>query len=463
MDGCNNAIRRGDVESVKKILSEGLDVNQFNSRGVSPLMVACQNGRLDMIRLLLNGDAKVDLQNRKGWSVLMKAIDRNRVGSNHIEVVKLLLEYDPNLELKTTMGLSALTIAYNKRDMKMIELLVQKGVQVNDENLKSGLSLAIFSGNIIVSKLFLERGAEKSNVLTEACFFNNSDFVKALLETNLFQVNELDKSGTSALVKASMSGYCEVVQVLLDFGADIHLKDRSGVSALKGAVQMFHHETIKLLLEKGALVKTSEGATILMTAMDSMHGFSDSGVIKLLLDHGADVGKDALNFSINRNLVDILKLLVVKSTQVHLQEVVYQNNSVQVARLFIENLSEVNFRRNGVTPLMLYCNLGDLALAKLLLEKGAQVDLLDNSGRSALLYAARSSRYELVELLLQKSRESLTIYTDDGESVLNILQSNSHHILVSLTPNCYVATPCIHCMMVMRAGIYSSLSSRTYA
>lgn len=445
MGECNNAIRRGDVESVKKILSEGLDVNQFNSRGVSPLMVACQNGRLDMIRLLLNGDAKVDLQNSEGWSVLMKAIDRNHVGSNHIEVVKLLLEYDPNLELKTTKGLSALTITYIKRDMKIIELLVQKGVQVNDENLKSGLFLAIFSRNIIVSKLFLERGAEKSNVLTEACFFNNSDFVKALLETNLFQVNELDKSGTSALVKASMSGYCEVVQVLLDFGANIHLKDRSGVSALIGAVQMFHHETIKLLLEKGALVKTSEGATILMTAMRS-HCFSDSkkiGVIKLLLDHGADVGKDALMFPIIN--IDILKLLVVRSAQVHLQEVLYHNNSVQVARLFIENLSEVNFRRNGMTPLMLYCNLGDLALAKLLLEKGAQVDLLDNSGCSALLYAARSSRYELVELLLQKSRsrESLTICTDDGESVLNILQSNSRHILVSLTPNCYsdVATP----------------------
>ena len=63
-----NAVRNGDKDLVVKLLDQGVDPNKFGSssdNASSPLMVACLNGHLDLIRLLIRRGAEVDLQNER--------------------------------------------------------------------------------------------------------------------------------------------------------------------------------------------------------------------------------------------------------------------------------------------------------------------------------------------------------------------------------------------------------------
>ena len=81
-----NAVRNGDKELVVKLLDQGVDPNQFGSSGYeasSPLMVACVNRHLDLIRLLISRGAEVDLKNKS------KAMEE----SSKLEVLRILLEH----------------------------------------------------------------------------------------------------------------------------------------------------------------------------------------------------------------------------------------------------------------------------------------------------------------------------------------------------------------------------------
>jgi len=64
--------------------------------------------------------------------------------------------------------------------------------------------------------------------------------------------------GSTALMLASSNGHREVVQALLDMGAEVNAADRGGtVNALSLASSNGHREVVKLLLDKGAKVNAA--------------------------------------------------------------------------------------------------------------------------------------------------------------------------------------------------------------
>lgn len=72
-----NAVSRGDKDLVLKLLDQEVDPNQFGSQSISacsPLMVACLNGRLDLVRLLISRGADVDLHTGRHETALSKVI-----------------------------------------------------------------------------------------------------------------------------------------------------------------------------------------------------------------------------------------------------------------------------------------------------------------------------------------------------------------------------------------------------
>lgn len=89
-----------------------------------------------------------------------------------------------------------------------------------------------------------------------------------------------------------------------------------------------------------------------------------------------------------------------------LHEAVHKGNHIRVLELLAKGL-DVNVRsaeRNdyGVTPLFLACQKGDMALAKMLLDRGADVNLGKTTGSSPLHAAVEGGHRALVEFLLAK-------------------------------------------------------------
>jgi len=66
------AIAKGDVESVKKFIEYGADVNE-KSNDMTPLMIAARYNQVEIINLLILNGAKVKVTNEKGFSALKYA------------------------------------------------------------------------------------------------------------------------------------------------------------------------------------------------------------------------------------------------------------------------------------------------------------------------------------------------------------------------------------------------------
>ncbi len=180
--------------------------------------------------------------------------------------------------------------AVNRGDLPAVEHYIPNGADVNTKNKDSGgtaLIAASAQGHRDVVNLLLDKGAD---------------------------VNARDKNGVTALIPTSENGHKEVVLLLLAKGADVNAKTNKGSTALFLASQNGYKEVVKTLLAKGADVnaKTNNGATALMVAS----GLGHKEIVQALLDMGADVNaktnkeSTALMFASQKGHKEICELLI---------------------------------------------------------------------------------------------------------------------------------------------------------
>jgi len=80
------AAETGQVNTVRTLLENGVDVDAKNAKGATALWLAASNGHLEVVRLLLEKGAAVDAKNDNGVTPLWTA-----AANGHLEVVRLLL------------------------------------------------------------------------------------------------------------------------------------------------------------------------------------------------------------------------------------------------------------------------------------------------------------------------------------------------------------------------------------
>ena len=187
------------------------------------------------------------------------------------------------------------------------------------------------------------------------------------------------KDGRTPLQFAAGHGPKDLVQLLLDRGADVNAKASSGGMPLHYAAELGNKEIAELLLARGADVnaKNDIGATPLYQAVD--HGQKE--LVALLLANGADVntkadsGNTPLHWAAHDGRKDIVELLLAKNANVG------ATNNV------------------GFTPLHAAAWSGDNGIVELLLAKGANVNAKTNEGFTPLKVAIQRHN-ESVAILL---------------------------------------------------------------
>ena len=290
---------------------------------------------------------------------------------------------------KKTTGVS-LPHSESKLDHDTPGMLNEKnGASQNDESFD--LFSASSQGKLEVIEQLLEGGTpvdmqdgDGVSALMHACANGQTEAAKLLLERGA-QVDLLDDEEMCALVTASLLGHAELVKLLLEKGAQVDLQNSNGVSALMWASMTGQTEVAKLLLERGAQVdlQDDDGMSALVWANTNLEQFFEKVLLNYYaMDFWSLTMRKAINHR-NHRRTEVVKLLLERGAQVDLQD------------------------NNGQSPLMWASNMGQTEVVKLLLERGAQVDLRDNNGDSAPMLAFQSGHIETVKFL-QKEGVQIT-------------------------------------------------------
>ncbi|RMC17288.1 hypothetical protein DUI87_05869 [Hirundo rustica rustica] len=246
---------KNNVSALHPLTSDAITEGRAN--GQTPLMLAAEQGNLEIVQELLKKGANCNLEDADNWTALISAAKEG-----HAAIVAELLNYNVNLEHRDLGGWTALMWASYKGRTEVAKLLLEKGANPNITGMNSMTALIV---------------AVKGGY---------TDSVKEILKRNP-NVNLTDKDGNTALMIASKEGHTEIVQDLLDAGTYVNIPDRSGDTVLIGAVRGGHVEIVRALLHKYADIdiRGQDGETPLIKATK----MRNIEIVELLLDKGAKV------------------------------------------------------------------------------------------------------------------------------------------------------------------------------
>lgn len=242
-------IKCGDIRELNEAVKYDITAvdNFWDSIGYSLLEKATEAGLLNIVKVILKYAEK---------SILI-AVDRNynplllACLNKHMEIVKLLLNYGVNPNLmgvdRDEENVTCLTFACREEALDLLELLLKHGADPN-----------------------LLDYPDEIPPLVNACINNRINVVKPLLDYGA-NIHSNNLFGTP-LIQACRRGYLKVARLLLDRGANVNLASSYGDTPLISAVRRRppHTELIQLLLEHGAdpTIADRHGKTALEHAVE---------------------------------------------------------------------------------------------------------------------------------------------------------------------------------------------------
>lgn len=195
---------------------------------------------------------------------------------------------------------NGLIIAIKAQDVAKVKDLIEFGVDINS---RSGfeeytpLMRAVRVGNLELVKLLLENGAHvnakttrnRNTALHMATYGGMGYIVQVLLEYGA-DVKAKNRVGSEAIIVASDNSHSlKLVDMLLERGADINNVGQYGNTLLLYASLVHRGDYIQGLIDRGAEVNVQDTSPRKYTPLIKSVQFGNVGVVRVLLDNGADI------------------------------------------------------------------------------------------------------------------------------------------------------------------------------
>ena len=406
------AVSNGDLAQVNTLLKAGADPNVKNALETTPLLEAAFHSNLEIVKALLEAGADPNLPGADGQTPLM-LIARG----NNVAAAKLLLDKgaDPRAR-ESQRGQTALMWAAANHQGPMARLLVERGADV-DAATATDLMTPLVSGE--------PRAQPRSPGGMTALMFASRegclDCVAAMIEKGA-AIDRPDPEGVTPLLWAIWNTRFDVAKFLIEHGANVNRWDWWGRTPLYLAVdyvtlphggrpdqpsldETLPIEIVELLLDKGAdpnpqLKMTaplratgndrgldpmlSPGTTPLIRAAKAM----DVASMKALIDHGADI-----SLTNSRNMTATLAASGMGSTDADTRGYFttpdVQERAIAALELMFRAGGPINGKAGQFAQVPLHgaAFWGWNTVVEYLLQKGADINLADSRGFTAVDYA----------------------------------------------------------------------------
>ncbi len=418
------------------ILKHPEDLHVRDNQGYIPLQIAMLAGKEDVSQLLIEYSADLDMQDIEGQTLLHMAAYKGL-----FKVAEMLLQRDGAVKkyvnARNKNGQTALHSASGCHYPRIVALMLKVGLDVDAQDNYDMTPLLLALGphsfdnasSPAVAQLLLEHGAsvhvrnkEGQTPLHLASYCHHSGMVALLLKHGA-DVDAQDNDNMTPLLLAS--GWCnfdnarstEVVQVLLEHGASVHVRNKNGRTLLHFAFECKHDSgMVALLLKLGADVDAQDNDD--MTPLHFASGrdtYDDAGTTaaaQVLLEHGASVhvrnknGQTPLHLASQHYHYSMVALLLRFGADVDAQDnddmtpllfasgwdAFYDDTGTSAARMLLEHGASVHVRnKNGQTPLHLASQHGLSGMVALLLKFGADMDSQDDDNMTPLHFAVHLS------------------------------------------------------------------------
>jgi uncharacterized protein len=231
-----------------------------------------------------------------------------------LKQVETLLNKGVDVNTKDEFGWTPLIHAAGQGHLDVVRFLVERGAEINMRNYRgttTAVFLAALRNYIEVAKWLQAHGAERT--FEVAVRLGDVQEVQRFIKEGADPNDKSFFAEETALMIAAKQGNLYMVRLLIDKGARVNARGKDGWTGLIWAAHDGHLEVIKLLIEKGAKVnaKSKKGETSLINAATMGH----LEVVRLLIDKGADVhaktkdGDTALKLAEKgyTEIVDLLK------------------------------------------------------------------------------------------------------------------------------------------------------------
>jgi ankyrin repeat protein len=466
----------GDKKAIQALLKEGVDVNVRDWDDLTALIPAASSGQLEICKLLVKEGIDINAKDKDGITALMEA---SIMG--HTKVVEFLLAKGAEVNAAASSEVTALWLAASEGRIDVMKTLLKNGADATNARVDgiTALMTASVGGHADAVSRLLEHGADPTvtdndglTPLMNAAENGSVATMKLLVEhaNDPTYINLMSNTGFSPLIIASAHGHVDAVEYLVDAGADVDAAHDNKVTALMYAAASGHVDAMKNLIEKGKAsldIKHTNGGTALLEAATG--GMYEA--MKLLVESGAetDFTDDdgvtplmaiAAQGGIDAQTLVLDSLKTKKSTEelvTHINLLSFSGGSsvmfaaagghVECAKQLMElgadikdiarsqpgymeklqkmieegQVQEEDPHVDGVTALHVAAQGGHLEMVNLLLEAGADVTHLDDSGRSPLVLAVQGNYGEVASALVQGGSDPNTPYVDDDGDIHNLL------------------------------------------
>ena len=266
------------------------------------------------------------------------------------------------------------------------------------------------------------RGYKNGSPLHSAAYYGDPQMVQVLLEYEA-DVNARRDTGETPLHFLSndwpgtrqISQLHKVSRLLLEHGADVNARSHNLSTPLHTAAENGRVEVVRVLLEHGADVNARNEAH-----STPLHAAAQRGrveVVRVLLELGADViapGKDhstPLHAAVQLGWVEVVRVLLEHGADVNMPDedhstplhIAAQKGKVEVVHVLLEHKADVNAPgKDQSTPLHMAAEYGSVEAVRVLLEHGASIGEEDEDGSTPFQIASTKGYSDIIDLLSER-------------------------------------------------------------